>query len=101
MPIASSSNVARSTRDIVGAGWQAYEMAAAAHGEIRDSARLLDRALQVVEDMTHSLRQKLLARELSRSLPPEHWTPLASNESGLSADDLRRRASEVRHDQRG
>ena len=76
-------------------------MAAPAHSELRGSARVVDRALRVVEEATHALRQKLLARKLSHILPPEHWTPAASDERGLSAEDLRRHANEVRPSKSG
>jgi hypothetical protein len=71
-------------------------MALPVHGERRGSARAVDRALRVVEDGARSLRQKLLARELGRSALPDHWVPTASAEQGLSADDLRQHAAEVR-----
>jgi hypothetical protein len=50
----------------------------------------------MTEDASHSLRQKLLARRLGRRSPADQWELAASHEHGLSADDLRRRASEVR-----
>ena len=81
--------------------WQTWDMTAPSHREMKGSARLVDRALRVVEDATHSLRQRLLARELGHSLPLEHWTPTATDEPGLSAGDLRRHAAEVRHNQQG
>ena len=71
-------------------------MAAPAHSELRGSARLLDRALRVVEESTHSLRQRLLARKLGQTAPSDHWTATASDEPGLTADDLRRHAAELR-----
>lgn len=71
-------------------------MAAPAHDELRGPARLVDRTLRIVEDATHGLRQRLLARQLGRTAPPEHWTPAARDDPGLAADDLRRHAAEVR-----
>jgi len=71
-------------------------MAAPAHSELHGSARLVDRALRAVEESTHSLRQRLLARKLGHTLPSEHWTATASDEPGLTAEDLRRHAAEVR-----
>ena len=71
-------------------------MAAPAHSELHGSARLVDRALRAVEESTHSLRQRLLARKLGHTLPREHWTATASDEPGLSAEDLRGHAAEVR-----
>lgn len=40
--------------------------------------------------------EKLLARRLARSLSADEWTPTASHEVGLGADDLRRRSDEIR-----
>lgn len=76
-------------------------MASPGSGELRGPARVADRALRVVEDATHSFRQKLLARELGRTAPPDHWTATACDEPGISADDLRRRAALVRRDKVG
>lgn len=76
-------------------------MAAPAHSELRGPARVVDRALRVVEEKTHALRQKLLARKLGRVLASEHWVPGASDDPGLSAEDLRRHASEVRRSNSG
>ncbi len=64
--------------------------------ELAGSARAIDRALRLVEDGARSLRQKLLARRLAHTLPRGEWTPTATEEAGLSADDLRRRAAEIR-----
>lgn len=75
-------------------------MAAPAHDELQGSARLVDRTLRLVEDATHALRQRLLARQLARTSPADHWTPAAHDEEGLTADDLRRHASEVRKQSR-
>jgi len=93
---------ASATRDDARSGdWHTWEVAAPAHGELRGSARVVDRALRVVEDGTRALRQRLLARELGRVLPRDHWTPTARDEAGLSADDLRRHAAEVRRHKPG
>jgi hypothetical protein len=51
----------------------------------------------MVGNLTRALRQKLLARRLGSTVPPEHWTPEEHDEPGLSADDLRRHAAEARH----
>ena len=71
-------------------------MAAPAHSELHGSARLLARALRGVEESTHSLRQRLLARTLGQTVPSDHWTATASDEPGLTAEDLRRHAAELR-----
>lgn len=69
-------------------------------GTVRDgiegTTRHLDRVLRAVEDGIHSLRQKLLARQLADTLPTEEWTPGNADETGLSAHDLRRRAAQAR-----
>jgi hypothetical protein len=59
-------------------------------------AKVVERALRIVEDNAHALRQKLLARQLGRTVPSDHWQPAAQHEHGLSADDLRRHAAEAR-----
>lgn len=64
--------------------------------ELAGSARALDRALRIVEDGAHSLRQKLLARRLARTRSADEWTPNASDEVGLSAEELRRRSDAIR-----
>lgn len=71
-------------------------MAAPSHGGLRGPARVVDRGLRVIEDRTRALRQRLLARQLGRTLPRDHWTPTARNEAGMTPDDLRRHAAEVR-----
>jgi len=76
-------------------------VAARAHSALRGTARVVGRALRVVEEMMHALRQKLLARKLGGLLPPEHWVQVASDEPGLRAEDLRRHAIEVRRSKSG
>jgi hypothetical protein len=71
-------------------------MAASAPNDRHGSARFVDRALRTIEDATHALRQRLLARELGRTLPREHWTATATDEDGLTAEDLRRHAAASR-----
>jgi hypothetical protein len=75
-------------------------MAAPVHSELSDSARLIDRALRTVEESIHSLRQRLLARSLGRTLPDAHWLPTAAGEPGLTAEDLRHHAARARQDDR-
>lgn len=76
--------------------WQTGLVAVPVDHELAGSARAIDRALRLVEDGARSLRQKLLARRLAHTLPSDEWTPAATEEAGLSADDLRRRAAEIR-----
>jgi hypothetical protein len=71
-------------------------MVAPARTELHGSALVIDRALRTIEVATHSLRQRLLARELGRTLSPEHWKTSANDELGLAADDLRRHAEVAR-----
>lgn len=94
-----TENLARWTKvPVPSASWAARlsGMAAPAHSELHGSARLVDRALRVVEESTHSLRQRLLARKLGQTVPSDHWTATASDEPGLTAEDLRRHAAELR-----
>lgn len=74
-------------------------MAGAVRDELEGTTRHLDRALRAIEDGIHSLRQKLLARQLADTLSDEEWTPSHTSETGLSAEDLRRRATEIRSNQ--
>lgn len=69
--------------------------------ELAGSARAIDRALRLLENGTHALRQKLLARRLAPTLPREEWTPTKTDEPGLTADDLRQRSSKIRSNQQG
>jgi hypothetical protein len=95
----SAGNLARRLKMLVPSASRAARlsvMAAPAHSELHGSARLVDRALRAVEESTHSLRQRLLARKLGQTVPSDHWTATASDEPGLAAEDLRRQAAELR-----
>jgi hypothetical protein len=73
-------------------------MATPVDDRLAGTALLIDRALRVIEDGARTLRQKLLARRLARSIPPGFLVPQASHEEGLSADDLRENAARIRRE---
>jgi hypothetical protein len=78
--------------------WHNAQVSAPAQGSLPQPARAVDGALRRVEEIVHSLRQKLLARQLAQTAPSDHWVFTASDEPGLTAEELRQHASEVRHD---
>lgn len=83
---------------IVVRGWQTGGVAAPVDDRLTGSALVIDRTLRIVENGAHALRQKLLARRLARSIPPEFLVPQASHEEGLSAEDLRENAARIRRE---
>jgi hypothetical protein len=76
-------------------------MAAPVDHRLAGTALVVDRALRTIETGAHRLRQRLLSRRLARSLSPDEWTPTASDEVGLTAEDLRRRSEEIRSASQG